>query len=1194
MKKLVTYFLEKSLLVNLISIGLILMGAMFLLSANREAFPKVEYDFLIINTLYPGATPEDIEKHISIPIEDQLREVDGIDEIWSSSLESRSIIGIKLNPDLKNKLKVITDIKDSVDAVSDLPDDAEDPTVVELNSSLVPVLEISMTNKFGIKNDSDERDLRKKVKMLRDKLLVVDGVARIEKSGYRDREIHIAANPILLNKYHVAMNDIIRALSSKNLNFPGGLITTAKEDVMIRTIGEVQNTDDIKKVLIRANDSGNWITVNNIGVVKNTFEEELLINKTNGKKSIILTVLIKEGADIITVVDNINLEINKFKSKKINKNFPISYSNDFSFFVKRRLNVLKNNAVVGLVLVILSLLISLGWRISLVTAVGIPLAFAGTFIWMGQAGISINLISMFGLIIVLGMVVDDAIVVAENVYRHLEEGFPLKEAVIIGTSEVIVPVAGTILTTIAAFSPLMFMTGIMGKFMWTMPAVISITLFASWVESMFILPAHIYDIEKFRKKSISKHRENKPGIYVKIKNKYVKMLTFVLNNKYKFALMITLIFFGSIYFAKNHIQRKLFPQGKIERLVIKMEASNGTSLNQMNHKMVLMEKIISKMPPKEVDNFVTRVGIIKERPLDPNEKRGTNYGTINLNLTPEEDRNRKAAEIIVSLREKSKTISKAFTSIKFTYISTGPPTGKAISVNIKGDDFTVLKEIAEKYKKYMRSIKIKKKKKSIWNRLSNIWSGKNVKVKNPEKSINALKDINDDFEKGKKEFRIYVDEKVAAIAGVSVYDVALTVRSCFKGTVATTIKKTDEEIDIRVLFPENLRNKLSTINKIYVANKMGNLIPLRKIAKFDFTKRGISVINRRGWKRSIQVTAEIDETSKDAKLTSVEVNKRLIKRFKNIEDQYPGVIIDYEGEFKDTNESMINLVKSFLFAILIIYIILVAIFQSMSHPLIIMGVIPLTGVGVIWIFFLHQMPLSFLALMGVVGLAGVVVNDSIVLVDFIKNARIKGMNAFDATVLAGGNRLRPVFLTTITTFFGLIPTAYGIGGLDPFLVPMAISMSWGLAFGTLITLFATPILYNIFADARTHIFKKSEGFDSSSSPDLSDINKLVKNEELLIKNTLPEEKIKTKSYYKTIKGEKYDRMVLETTESLISGRGDGRISLTDAKQIFIHVKDGTYTETEKRTVKYILKNFKFTDSAKIWFKREVKKLGKKG
>lgn len=1040
MKRIIKYFAEQSLLVNILTAGLVIAGLLFMFTAKREAFPRVDFDWVMINTVYPGSTAEDVEKHITIPIETKMKEVDGIEEIYGTSLEARSSVAIQIDPDSKDKDKIINDIKDALDKVTDLPEDAEDPEFTELNTSMTPVLEISLLNKNGIKNDRDEFELRRYAKILEDRLLEQNGVGKIEKNGYRDREMIVEVRPESLQSLHVAINEVINSLSKKNLNFPGGVIKTSSGEFLIRTIGEVKNTDDINKVLIRANDTGYWVKVGDLASVKDSFKEEDIINKTLGRKSITLTVIKKESADIIRTVDEIRKEIKEFR-KILPEEYEMSEFNDMSFYVERRLDVLVNNGIVGFSLVAITLFITLGWRIALVTALGIPFAMFFTFIWMGYTDLSINLMSMFGLIMVLGMLVDDAIVVSENVYRHLEEGAPVKDAVLNGTMEVISPVAGTILTTVVAFAPLMFMKGIMGEFIWVLPAIVIVSLLASWVECMFILPSHIYELEKRNKLHSSVSTDKEGQIFKMFKRKYSSILTFILSHKYKAMLLITVFFIGTIVFAGNFIKLILFPAGGVEVLTIKAEAPTGTSVQDMNSRLELIEKTITELPAGELDTFTTKAGIIQEEPTDPYTKIGANYGIIMVYLTPFNKRDRDANEILEQIRKSSSAYSDRFTKLEFGFVNTGPPVGKPVSVAIKGDDFVTLQKISSMYKEYLLTIQ-------------------------------GLKDVKDDYEDYKNELRVYVNEKNAAVTGITVFDIATTIRSCFEGAIATTIKKTDEEIDIRVIFPENLRKNLDSIKNVKIANHAGNLIPITQVVSIDDSSKGISVINRKDWRRLITVTAEIDEKAKG--VTSVTVNTLLQKKFHDIEEQFPGYTVSYEGEFKDTSESMTSLLKSFIVAALGIYVILVWIFRSLSHPFIIMGVIPLTLAGIIWIFFFHGLPLSFMALLGVVGLAGVVVNDSIVMIDFIRVRRLAGLQPLDAAIDAAPKRLRAIFLTTITTFFGLVPTAYGIGGYDPFLVPMALSLSWGLAFGTMITLFATPILYVAFADLRLLFFRKNQ------------------------------------------------------------------------------------------------------------------------
>lgn len=1082
MKKFVEYFINNSLIVNLVSVALVIAGLMFVFSANREAFPKIDFGWVLVQTAYPGATASDVEKLISKPIEDELREVTGgIKNVSSGSYESFSVVAIELEADVANKQKLIQDIKDAVDKVNDLPEDAEDPVVTELNTSEYPVLRVSLLTEGNIENYEEEMEMRRYLKALKDRMINVNGAAKIKEIGYRDREMHVEVDLEKLDRYHIALNEITNALASKNINFPGGIAKENNEDILIRTIGEFETAQEIENIVIRANDIGELVTVGDVASVKDTFEEEEIINKVNGKKSMSLTVLIKENYDIITLVDDVMEIVEEYK-KDLPAKYEIVYTDDFSYYVKRRLDVLKGNGLVGLILVVLSLLIALGWRISFVTALGLPIAFAGTFWMMGVYGVSVNLISMFGLIMVLGMLVDDAIIVAENIYRHLEHGQELKKAVIDGTTEVIIPVAGTIMTTIAAFAPMLFMGGIMGKFMWSLPAVVSIALTMSWLESMLILPSHIYDMEQLApklgrgilkrlgflpfikgedeaklpdhlkepvKKKARKMEEVKHSP-LRLRRKYVKVLSVVLRHKIKFLTAISIFFLLTLGFAARNIEFELFPGGGIETMVVLAEAPTGTSLEMMESKLKKIEKVIEDLPEGYVESYISRTGISEQDEQDPDSKSGSKYGSIMINLTPFQKRRKIGEEansekILETLRKNTESFSGEFAKLQIQEIQDGPPVGADVSVNIQGEDIKKLKEIGEEFKSYLATIE-------------------------------GVADIKDSFEDEKKEFRVYVNQERAIRTGISVLDVASTIRTYYEGSVATEIKKSEEEIKVRVILPEGEREDLSQLRQIKIANRQGALIPIEMVARFE-RDTGISSISRKDWRRNLVVTADIvegttlEETVEQKngktkvvkkKLTSVTANQMLQKKFKDIEKKYPGYTVNYEGEFQDTAESVERLGRSYIIALIAIYIILVALFSNMRQPLIVLSIIPFTMIGVIWSYYFHGLPLSFMAMMGIVGLGGVVVNDSIVYVDFINKARARGKDAFEACLEAGYKRIRPIILTTLTTVLGLLPTAYGWGGFDPFLVPMAVAMAYGLGFGTLITLFGTPAIYNFY------------------------------------------------------------------------------------------------------------------------------------
>lgn len=1354
MKNAINFFVNRSLFGNLVTVGVLLAGIITLFSMRREAFPNIDFDIVVVTSIYPGASPQEVEKLITIPVEREIKSVDNIKETSSTSLYSRSAVVLTLEPGIDDKLQVLQDIRDAVDrAKVEFPEDAEEPLVQEISTSRTPVLEVALNSKKGTEKELSETQLRDIASRLEDELELIDDVASITTRGYREREIHVEVDPAKMSAMNISVDEITSALANRNLNFPGGSVRDGGKEYTIRTVKEFENKQEIENLIIRANDLGFWVgggivRLKDIAKVHDTYEIVEQEEKANGRKAIILTVLQKEKGDAINIVDAVKKQIKDF-TKDMPEELEVSLINDLSYYIRRRLQVLTSNVVIGLVLVLVSLFFFLGWRISLMVALGIPFSFAITFLVMGYFDMSINLISMFGLVIVSGMIVDDAIVVGENIYRHIEKGRHPVQAAREGAAEMVAPVFGSISTTIVAFAPLMFMSGIMGKFVWSIPAAVIIALAASLYESFFILPAHISDVTRNvdRKKILKNEQSFEARFFKRLQNIYRPILEWSLKRRY--FLMVTVFFLFIVAAAMITVTGFiLFPKGGIEVFIIKTEAPAGISLETMDKFIEPVEDAARALPEEELDSVISRVGIHQESPSDPFTKRGENYAQVMVYLTPEPQRDRRASEIIAYLKrqvdpdrtivtlstastgngksvlklansepltvyekardfengreieiadsyllgagllkdgktlyalsarnmlyrynlETSEAVELGDLSVrdfdfadrfmveptgKFALVSTDMghfykvsledasrsssegPQSKITSYRFlsekqevlfttdqgsieffsyeSGDLEPVLKQrlaprmikkdgqftFNPKQPVFMPAINyaaqgtgdnlwylashdgvirlFDRAKNSVtqshkindaaiyWLALDpssndRIWvsqkdllihydmqkqavlsetavtgtithavyndnaltlvgthslvaeisaTGRLTVLKQGQRTIEKLEfkqagggppvgapvqielrgdsfetlleiseiakekltnidgvyDIRDNWEQGKEEYHVNINEVLAAQAGVSVRQIATTLQAAFDGRVATSIKRADEEIDIRVLFPEELREKLSSLKKVMVRNMTGNLVPITVLADFE-KKQGVSLITHSDFRRTVYVKANIDETRN----SSVKVNTEIMNQMKTVMAKYPGYQLIAGGEYKDTQESMRDLMQSAGIAGLGILGILVLLFGNLRHPRVIMAAIPLGFIGVSYAFFAHKMfflpnlTFSFLASMGIVGLSGVVVNDSIVLVDFINRLRKAGLNKHDSIVAAGLYRLRAVILTTVTTVFGLVPTAYGIGGSDPFLKPMALAMAWGLAFATLITLLVIPAYYAIWED----------------------------------------------------------------------------------------------------------------------------------
>ncbi|MFC1658539.1 efflux RND transporter permease subunit [Candidatus Omnitrophota bacterium] len=1032
MKPIAQFSVKHSLFVNLLSVFLVVSGVFSMFHLRREAFPEVSFDVAYVSTIYKGATPEEVERLVTTSLEKELKEVDNIDEMSSISSESLSTIVMRINPDVKDKRKVIDDIQKAVDRATDLPEDAEEPLVTEITSKEIPVIIASLSGSLK------ESDLQKYTEDLEDVLIDIDGVAAVTRRGFRDREFWVQADLEKMKEYYVSFDEIVQSLRKRNVGLPAGKIETEDSVFNVKTTGEFYTKEEVEGVVIRSNTEGNRLMIKDVATVLDTFEEENIINKTEGTRAISLVVVKREKGDAIKIVRDVKKSIELFISNAP-KRLKIKTFYDLSFYIKRRLNVLRSNGAFAIIFVVAALFLFLHPRPALFTALGIPIALFTTFWVMDLSGMSINLISMFGLIVVLGMLVDDGIIISENVYRYIEGGMPPREAAVRGTSEVMAPVLATVLTTIAAFSPLIFMTGLIGKFISQIPRVVCIALGASLIEAFVILPSHLADFTRPipASKDKSSGHEVKALWLRKVIEKYVALLTGALKNRYKLCLGIFLLFAAALLIAKFFMPFILFSSRGVEQFMIRAEAEIGTPLEKMDALIKPVEDLVAGMPKEYVDAFETQIGILEEeRGFDPDVRRGSNLAQVNVYLTPSQSRRKTAQEIVDIYRPALKEIQ-GFQKLYFREFREGPPVGKPIYLRVRGEEYGVINAIVSEVKDYL---------------------GK----------LGGVLDITDSYDLGDKEFRVAVDEGAASSAYLSMGQIALSVRNAFEGTIATSIKptKAEEEIYVRVRLPEHQRNNPDIFDSLVIANSFGKLIPLKSVASVEETQ-GLRSVKHLDGKRFVSVSADVD----NRKMTSSKANWLLKNKFKKASTDNPGYTVKFGGEEEETQKSIQSLLSAFLLAFLLIFLILATQFNSLVQPFVVMLTIPFGLIGVIFALLVHGEPLSFFALLGVIGLTGIVVNDSIVLMDFINKLRAQGISRKDSIIQAGKLRFRPVMLTTITTVAGISTVAYGIGGKDPFLQPMALAITWGLVFATGLTLIIIPCIYAVIDDITERIIR---------------------------------------------------------------------------------------------------------------------------
>lgn len=1024
---------KSSLLINLVCIFVCGLGIYASFDMKKEAYPPIELDIIHIITPYPGASALQVELHITNLIEEELKELSGIKKVDSSSVEGKSTVVLELDESLSQRRRdrLIEDLRRAIEGIDEFPPEVDDkPLILISDSSEFFVLELA------ISAQGTESEVQALAEDLGDDIRKIPDCKNVILRGYREQEIWIEAIPEKLYKYHISIGELVRSLRDQHINLPAGSIDTKKASYLIRTTGSAENLKQIKDTVVRANPHHS-ILIRDLAKVSWKLKKPQLKFRTNGLNTINMLIQKKSTGDIISLVKQIREATNQFLDKQKTQGLDVKFTNDISIMVENRLSILFNNGLFGFLFVLIVLLLFLSKGIAFVTAVGIPIAFFAALIYMYYNGITINLITMFGMVMVIGMIVDDAIIVAENIWQHYEMGSSPWKAAVDGTMEVIRPVLTTILTTIAAFSPLLTMSGLIGKFISILPMVIIITLIMSLIESMLILPNHAWDFLKLhdylktrKSKESPEDKSDDTPKEALVKRIYESILKVCLRFRYLFILSIFGSLAGSVWLAIYKMDFVLFPTDDARSIIVQSELPSNSSLEMTSVKFKKLEEIVKKIPEGNALHYITSVGVHQNNPNDLLSKYGPHLGQIVITLEEDTKRSMSVQDIINFLRPELESVAKAegFESLSFDKINMGPPVGKPVAVRISGDQLSTLNDIS-------------------------------IKVSNYMKTIPEIQDIQSSLMPGKEEIRFIPDKLKVAKSLLTNIQISNHIRTVVDGDIARKITLNEELIPLRVKMSDKNNRLLETLKSSHILNMSGKLVPLDQLASIQ-KHTGLNQISHKDGIRTATISANISESG-----TSVSINRKLLPFLKTLSDEYPDFAISAGGEYEDTNESVEGLIKSFIIALTMIFFILVAQFHTLTQPFVVMAAIPFGVIGVILAFFFHGAPLSFLGMIGMIGLSGVVINDSIVLVDFINKARLRHhMSAIEACIYAGKRRFRAVWLTSITTIVGLLPLVYGIGGRDLFLEPAAMAMSYGLLFGTILILLFVPCLYLVRED----------------------------------------------------------------------------------------------------------------------------------
>ena len=1035
---------------------IIAFGLYAWINLPRELTPEIALQTATVTTLYLGASPEEVEKLVTAPIEDAIEEnVNEINLLLSNSSEGRSIITVDFEEMSDRDFdKELENLRTAVEQVNDLPEEIlDDPKVVELDvSSGFPMLTIV------VGGDISESQMRDIAENLEAEILDIKNIAAVRMAGLREREIWVEVNPDRLKAYQLPIATVITALRASNLNLPAGTMELGNTEFMVRTMGEFANPDTIGETIIAIQPIGTPLRLSDVAIVSDTYEKARTLSRTNGKPCISLSVQKKSEGNTIALVAQLRELVEKRRGD-LPEGAELTAVNDYSVILKERLGILETNAIFGLVLVVLMLFLFIGWRNALFAALGIPVAFMATFWFMSIAGYSLSGVSLFGLILVVGIVVDDAIVVIENIYRHIEAGESPKLAAIRGSEEVGWPVLAASLTTICAFGPLMFMSGTAGKFMRVVPIMAILVLIASLFEVFVILPAHVAEWGKPKiqtgRSRLDSLRTRSQGAFTAsvravgflvwfstffdlIRNRYVRILKSTIRWRYGFVGSVLFIGLLACVGAFKILDKELFPGEDFPQIFVQAEMPSSYGLRETSEVVTQIAGAAETLPSTEVAAIVSNIGIhTYNAGIIQGLTYGSNLGEIIVELTPKQERTRSVDEIFAFLRQETAAIS-GIEEWNFMTVEGGPPRGRDVEVKVKGPRFNQLIELADVLKESLQQ-------------------------------MDGVYDIQDDFRIGKSELRIYLKSEKAYQYGLTTFQIAQTVRTAIEGAKATTYREADEAIDVVVKYKEDTLQNISGLQNLLIGTPTGAIVPLKDVADI-IEEKGYSDIRRFNGERAITVSASVDRQ----KTTPFKVNQALMTAFADVESLYPGYQLDFRGIFDEIIESFSELWKLFIVGLLLIYVVLGAQFKSFIQPVIILFAVPFGMIGAMVGLLLANATLSIVAMFGIVALSGIVVNDSIVLIDFINTYRERGFNKWHAILKGGSVRLRPIVLTSLTTIIGLIPMAIGLGGKSPIWMPMAYTIIFGLSFATLMTLFVMPALYAITTDLRGLFLRNPE------------------------------------------------------------------------------------------------------------------------
>lgn len=1029
-KGLIAWFARNSVASNLLMLILILGGLLSAFSIKKQVFPNFQFNNVVIRVPYLGAAPQEVEEGVLVKIEESVRNLEGIKKLTSTASEGMGTVNIEVQDDYDAQL-LLDEVKVQVDAIPSFPENIEKP-VIYRQKQVQTVVWVAL---YG---DTTERNLKELAKEMRDEIANLPGITNVQVVGDRNYEMSIEISEHRMQEYGLTFQQLVNAIRNSSVDLPGGSIRSEDGDILLRAKGQAYTGSDFADIVLLTNPDGTRLKLGDIAKIDDGFVEDRQYATFDKKRAINVQVNSVGDQNALKISEQVNNYL-KTKKKELPQGIYADSWGDSSFYLADRLNMMLSNMAFGALLVFLVLSMFLKIRLAFWVIMGLPVCFLGTLLLMPMEyfSLSINMISLFGFILVLGIVVDDAIVMGESACTEIDHKGHSADSVIAGVKKVAMPATFGVLTTVAAFTPMLMVPGTFGVIWKTIAWVVILCLIFSLIESKLILPAHLihmkdepYDPSKANR--LQRLRDFfSEGIKTFIHKLYVPFLTKAVANRFSSLAVFTAAIIITVgLFAGGQVRFVFFPNVPSDFMMATVEMEPGSSIAQRDQAIDMLLSSLYKMNDKVKQETGDSV-VAHSMAFD----QGTTGGQVFVELSKGETRDIDTFELQNRWREVMPEIA-GIKSIDVGAPGGGPGGGADLTFQFSGANLTELRAVTDELKAHLRT-------------------------------FNGVADVNDTFSGGSDEIRLKIKPQ-AEVLGLNLESLARQVRYGFYGAEAQRIQRGDEEVKVMVRYPKDERNSIGNLETMRIRTIGGDEIPFSEVAEIEMGQGYGSIIRQDGM-RSLTVSAKVDKARLEPDKVLSEVTKDFIP---DLLARYPSVTFGLEGASKEQGEAMVSLLEGLLFAMFVIYALMAIPLKSYSQPLIIMSVIPFGIVGAIVGHLLLGYAVSVLSLCGIIALTGVVVNDSLIMVDFVNRAREEGYSLRDAVLQAGSQRFRPIVLTSLTTFLGLLPIVLERSLQAQIVIPMAISLAFGILFATVITLILVPALYLILDDIKS-VFRRN-------------------------------------------------------------------------------------------------------------------------